>query len=90
MNLMTRPNSDIALRMHCRHEIVTTDGIDGVCRVATVLRHSGYRVRDFTADVREGIVLSSLTCTVSLTPEETEDFADLLAELPTVVSVNRC
>ncbi len=90
MDLMTRAPSDITLRMHCRHEIVTTDGIDGVCGVATVLRQSGYRVRDFSADVREGVVLSSLTCTVSLTPDEPDDFADLLAGLPTVVSVNRC
>ncbi len=90
MDLMTRPPSDIALRVHCRHEIVTTDGIDGVCRVATVLRQSGYPVRDFSADVHEGVVLSSLSCTVSLTPDETEDFAHLLAGLSTVVSVNRC
>lgn len=90
MDLMTSPLSDIALRMHRRHEIVTTDGIDGVCRVATLLRQSGYRVRDFSADVREGVPLSSLTCTVSLTSDETEDFARLLAGLPTVVSVDRC
>lgn len=90
MDLMTRSHSDIALRLHCQHEIVTTDGIDGVCRVTTALQQSGYRVRDFSADVREGVVLSSLTCTVSLTPDETDEFAELMRCVPAVVSVNRC
>lgn len=79
-----------ALRMHCSHAIVTSDGVDGVARVVTALCELGYRVRDFTADVREGVVLSSLTCTVSLAPDECGRFAEQLLGVPSVVSVERC
>lgn len=91
MDLMSRaPLADTAARIHLRHDIVTADGIDGVFRVATALREHGYRVRDFTADVREGVVLSSLTCTVYLTSEESDLLMNRLRQVPSVVSVEQC
>lgn len=91
MDLMspTRP-ADVAMRIHRRHDIVTADGMDGVFSVAAALRESGYRVRDFSADVREGVVLSTLTCTVSLTSDEAELFMSQLQQVPSVVSVEPC
>ncbi len=90
MNLMSPPRpADLAMRIHRRHDIVTADGMDGVFRVAAALRESGYRVRDFSADVREGVVLSSLTCTVSLSPDESELFIEQLQQVPSVVSVEQ-
>lgn len=80
---------DRPMRTHRRHTIVTSDGLDGVTQVATVLRECGYRVRDFSADVREGVVLTPLTCTVSLTPDESEQFVTRLSQEPAVVSVDR-
>lgn len=91
MDLMSRTrHADLAMRIHRRHDIVTADGMDGVFRVAAALRESGYRVRDFSADVREGVVLSSLTCTVSLTSDESEMFMNQLQQVPSVVSVEQC
>jgi len=89
MDVMSRNSlGDLAMRIHRRHSIVTAGGIDGVCRVATLLRQSGYRVRDFSADVREGVMLSSVTCTMSLTSEESDLFVDRLLDEPSVVSVD--
>lgn len=91
MDVMSRtPLRDLAMRTLRRHSIVAADGIDGVCRVAAALRESGCRVRDFTADLREGVVLSSLTCTASLTPAESEQLVHRLTQVPSVVSVERC
>lgn len=80
---------DRPMRTHRRHTIVTSDGFDGVTRVAAVLRECGYRVRDFSADVHEGVVHTPLTCTVSLTADESEQFVDRLCQEPSVVSVDR-
>ncbi len=77
-------------RIPRRHEIVTTGGIDGVLRVGAALRAGGYPVRDFTADVRDGVPYSSITCTVSLTRAEAASFADRLGTCPAVVSVEPC
>lgn len=79
-----------APRLHRRHEIVTTGGVDGVLRIGAALATCGYRVRDFAAEVREGITYSSVTCTVSLSSAESETFAQQLAAVPTVVSVDPC
>lgn len=73
-----------------RHEIVTTDGMAGVLRIGDALRAAGYSVRDFAADVRDGVPYSSVTCTVSLTSAEVEVFAERLGTLPEVVSVEPC
>lgn len=77
-------------RLARRHEIVTTDGMDGVLRIGDALRAGGYPVRDFTADVRDGVPYSSVLCTVSLTSTEAASFAERLCTLPAVVSVEPC
>jgi hypothetical protein len=73
-----------------RMEIVTTGGMEGILRVGAALRAGGYPVRDFTADVRDGVPYSSVTCTVSLTGAEADTFAERLHTLPAVVSVEPC
>ena len=77
-------------RLHRRHEIVTTGGIQGVLDVGTALRACGFPVADFAVDVRDGVLYSSVTCTVSLTSSECTTFAERLSALPAVVSVEPC
>lgn len=84
------PRTTYAPRLARRHEIVTTGGMDGILRIGDALRACGYAVRDFTADVRDGVPYSSVTCTVSLTSAEAATFADRLGTLPAVVSVEPC
>ncbi|NMH99420.1 hypothetical protein [Pseudonocardia acidicola] len=85
-----RPFSDIASRIHRRHTVVTSGGMDGVMRVAAVLQSCGRPVRDFSVDVREGVIYSSLSCTISMTADEAQAFADRLRSIPSVVSVDPC
>jgi hypothetical protein len=61
--------------------------MEGVLRVGDALRAAGYPVRDFTADVRDGVPYSSITCTVSLSTGEAAAFAQRVARCPSVVSV---
>jgi hypothetical protein len=75
-------------RLQRRHEIVTTGGMEGVLRVGAALRACGYPVREFAVDVRDGVPYSSVTCTVSLTSAESDSFADRLARIDDVVSVD--
>jgi hypothetical protein len=75
-------------RLHRRHEIVTTGGMDGVLRIGQVLATCGYQVRDFAADVRDGVRYSSVICTVALTGTEAAVFADRLLAVPAVVAVD--
>ena len=84
------PRTSWTPRIPRRHEIVTTGGMDGVLRVGDALRAHGYPVRDFAADVRDGVPYSSVTCTVSLTRSEAEAFAERLGSCPAVVSVEPC
>ena len=84
------PRTSWIPRLPRRHEIVTTGGMDGVLRVADALRDTGFPVRDFAADVRDGVPYSSITCTVSVTRDESEIFAARLGALPSVVSVEPC
>jgi hypothetical protein len=76
------------LRPHRRREIVTTGGLAGVLRIGAALRMCGYRVRDFAADVREGVAYSTVTCTVALADDELPLFAERLREVPEVVAVD--
>lgn len=72
-----------------RHRAITahvTHGLDGVLRVATMLRGRGYRVRDLSVDVREGVVESELTCIIALNSEETGKLLEQLCRVPVVVS----
>ena len=62
-----RRTADWEPRMHRRHEIVTTGGMQGVLDVGAALRACGFPVRDFAVDVRDGVPYSSVRCTVSVT-----------------------
>jgi len=84
------PRTTWTPRIPRRHEIVTTGGMDGILRIGDALRAGGYPVRDFTADVRDGVPCSSVTCTVSLTSAEAASFAERLCTLPAVLSVEPC
>lgn len=75
-------------RLHRRHEIVTTGGIDGIMRVSAIL--ADHPVRDFIADVREGVSYGTVTCTVSLTDDECRSLVDRLRAAPWVSSVSPC
>ncbi|MFC4941966.1 hypothetical protein [Pseudonocardia sp. GCM10023141] len=84
------PRTTYIPRQHRRHEIVTTDGMAGILCIGSALATCGYPVRDFAADVREGVPYSSITCTVSLTGAELERFTAQLLALPAVVAVDPC
>lgn len=84
------PRSTWTPRSQRRHEIVTTGGMQGVLDVATALRATGFPVRDFAVEVRDGVPYGSVTCTVSLTPAECAVFTDRLGAVPAVVSVQPC
>jgi hypothetical protein len=85
-----RPRTTWTPRLPRRHEIVTTGGMAGVLDIGAALYACGFPVRDFAADVRDGVPYSTITCTVSLTHEETTQLAERLGALPTVVSVQPC
>ena len=85
-----RPRTSWTPRMPRRHEIVTTGGMAGVLDIGAALHAWGFPVRDFAADVRDGVPYSSITCTVSVTRDESEIFAARLGALPSVVSVEPC
>ena len=84
------PRATWTPRLHRRHEIVTTGGMQGALDVGTALREYGFPVSDFAVDVRDGVLYSSVTCTVSLTNAECAVFAERLSALPSVVSVEPC
>jgi hypothetical protein len=79
-----------APRLQRRLEIVTTGGIDGVLRVGAALRAFGVPVRDFAVDVRDGVPYSSVTCTVSVTSDESANVEKEMCAVPAVVSVAHC
>lgn len=79
-----------APRLQRRHEIVTTGGMDGVLRIADALRDTGFPVRDFAVDVRDGVPYSSVTCTVSVTNAESTLFEERISALPAVIAVEPC
>jgi hypothetical protein len=75
-------------RLHRRHEIVTTGGMEGVLRIGAALTTCGYQVHEFVADVQDGVPYGSVTCTVALTATEAMLFAERLREVPTVIAVD--
>jgi hypothetical protein len=81
------PRTGYAFRIQRRHEIITVGGMDAVLRVGEALRHLGFPIREFTVDVRDGVPYSCVTCTVSLTAEESDAFPAMLCRLDDVVSV---
>lgn len=68
--------------------VLVTGGLDGVVRIATVLRGRRYRVRELAVDVREGVVVSEIRATVVLTASETDLLLERLRRLPAVVSAD--
>ena len=84
-----RPTAEWQPRLHRRHEIVTTGGMEGVLRVGAALTTCGYQVHGFVADVQDGVPYASVTCTVALTTAETALFAERLREVPTVIAVDQ-
>ena len=81
------PRTAYAFRMQRRHEIVTIGGLDAVLRVGDALQHLGFPIREFTADVRDGVPYGCVMCTLSLTNAECDAFPAMLSELDEVVSV---
>jgi hypothetical protein len=77
------PRTSWIPRLPRRHEIVTTGGMAGVLDIGAALHACGFPVRDFAADVRDGVP-------VSVTRDESEIFAARLGALPSVVSVEPC
>jgi hypothetical protein len=84
------PRTTWAPRLQRRLEIVTTGGMDGVLRIGTALRACGFPVRDFSVEVRDGVPYSSVTCTVSVTSDESATFEKQMGDVPAVVSVAPC
>ena len=80
--------ADIAARMPRRHTVVTSDGMEGVMQVATALQTCGRTLREFCVDVRDGIAYSSVTCTMSMTPAEADEFGARLLAMPCVLAVD--
>lgn len=83
-----RPRQTYAPRLPRRHEIVTTGGMDGILQVSGIL--AGHAVREFAADVREGVMYSTVMCTVALTDDECRQLVDRLSAAPRVASVSPC
>lgn len=69
--------------------MVTTGGMPGVMSLASSLCELGYRIPDFAVDVHEGVSCTSITCTVALTTDECDAFADTVRALPGVESVQQ-
>jgi hypothetical protein len=84
------PRATYAPRLQRRHEIVTTGGMDGVLCVADALRDTGFPIRDFAVDVRDGVPYSSVTCTVSVTNDESAVFEERISALSAVIAVEPC
>jgi hypothetical protein len=80
--------STTGARILRRHTIITTQGMDGVLTIAAELRSCGSLVKEMHVDVREGVGCSELTCSVSMTAEEADQFATALRALPAVASVD--
>lgn len=88
MTMLDRPTrAGYAYRVQRRLEIVTVGGVDAVIRVADTLRKTGFPIGEFAADVRDGVPYGSVTCTVSLTHEESAAFPAMLSLLDEVVAV---
>ena len=85
---LPRPHDLLPHPTHRAVIILVTDGLDGVLRVAMMLRGRGYRVRDLAVDVREGVVVSEIRATVVLTAPENDLLLERLRRMPAVISVD--
>lgn len=73
------------------HRCVTAyvaGGLDGTLRVVAMLRGRRYRVHDLTVEVRDGVVESRVSATVSLTSADAELLLERLRRMPAVVSAD--
>ncbi|MEV4314973.1 hypothetical protein [Actinocrispum sp. NPDC049592] len=70
--------------------VYVTGGLREALRVAMLLHSRNYRVRALSLDIREGVVESTVKCTVSLTMAETALLLARLRRLPSVVSAENC
>jgi hypothetical protein len=80
----------LTVRTPRRHAVVLSGGVEGVSRVAGALVAFGCRVCDLAVEVRDGVGLSSLTCTVATTSVEADHLAERLRSVPGVVAVDAC
>ncbi|GAY09755.1 hypothetical protein [Pseudonocardia sp. N23] len=63
-------------------------GLDGTLRVVAMLRGRMYRVHDLTVEVRDGVVESRISATVSLTSAQADLLLERLRRMPAVVSAD--
>jgi len=54
------------------------------------MRESGFPIRDFTVEVHDGVPYSSVTCTVSVTPDESATLEERISRLPAVIAIEPC
>lgn len=71
-----------------RRRIAThfTGGIEGIATLVAVLRHHDSKVHDLSVDVRDGVMESSMECTVMVTNDDVDLLLERLRALPSVVS----
>ncbi|MCE0763234.1 hypothetical protein LWC35_09990 [Pseudonocardia kujensis] len=60
-------------------------GMDGVLRVVALLRGRGYRVHDLAVRMHDGVAVSEIDATISLTASQAALLLARLHRLPTVV-----
>lgn len=82
------PAADAEFPAHRTVIIGSTGGLDGVMRIATMLRGRRYRVRDLAVHVREGVVVSEIRVVVVLTASETDLLLERLRRLAVVLSAD--
>jgi hypothetical protein len=75
--------------LHHTVVVQVTAGLDGVLRVAAMLRGRRYPVRDLTVDVHEGATASELRATVLLSGPDTDLLLERLRRMPAVLAARR-
>ncbi|GAB3973036.1 hypothetical protein GCM10029978_051480 [Actinoallomurus acanthiterrae] len=65
-----------------------TDGLDGVMRVATMLRARRYLVRNLAVDLHEGVAVSKVRATVLLTASDADLLLRRLRRISVVTSAS--
>lgn len=71
-----------------RRRIATyfTGGVEGILKLVFVLQQHGYKVHEMSVDIRDGVMESSMVCTVMVTSDDIHRLLECLRELPSVVS----
>ncbi|GAB3574651.1 hypothetical protein GCM10027445_35860 [Amycolatopsis endophytica] len=73
-------------RVHRSFDAFVTNGLAGVVRVLMLLHSRRYAVTNLRIDVREGVVESRVSCSVSVTPAQNALLLEQLRRIPVVVS----